>query len=110
MNLGDYEAAEPLYQHSLATWERIQGPKHPDVARCLNNLGRLYALQGNCAEAEPRFLRARAIREQLLGPDHPDVAQTLGAILREEPLNGRVLAGAALVVAAIAYLVGPAVL
>jgi len=41
---------------------------------------------------------------------YPLVTVTASAILREEPLNGRVLAGAALVVAAIAYLVGPAVL
>ena len=41
---------------------------------------------------------------------YPLVTVIASAILREEPLNGRVLAGAALVVAAIAYLVGPAVI
>jgi drug/metabolite transporter (DMT)-like permease len=41
---------------------------------------------------------------------YPLVTVIASAILREEPLNSRVLAGAALVVAAIAYLVGPAVL
>ena len=41
---------------------------------------------------------------------YPLVTVIASAILREEPLSGRVLAGAALVVAAIAYLVGPAVI
>ena len=41
---------------------------------------------------------------------YPLVTVIASALLREEPLNARVLAGAALVVAAIAYLVGPAVI
>lgn len=41
---------------------------------------------------------------------YPLVTVIASAILREEPLNGRVLAGAALVVAAIAYLVSPPVI
>ena len=39
---------------------------------------------------------------------YPLITVLASAVLREEPLNARVLAGAALVVAAIAYLVGPA--
>jgi drug/metabolite transporter (DMT)-like permease len=41
---------------------------------------------------------------------YPLVTVLASAMLREEPLNARVIAGAALVVAAIAYLVGPAVI
>jgi drug/metabolite transporter (DMT)-like permease len=41
---------------------------------------------------------------------YPIVTVLASAVLREERLNARVLAGAALVVAAIAYLVGPAVI
>src|SRR5581483_10851246 len=41
---------------------------------------------------------------------YPLITVIASAMLREEPLSARVLAGAALVVAAIAYLVGPAVI
>jgi drug/metabolite transporter (DMT)-like permease len=41
---------------------------------------------------------------------YPLVTVIASAVLREERLNARVLAGAALVVAAIAYLVGPTVI
>jgi Flp pilus assembly protein TadD len=43
----------------------------------LNNLGRLYDIQGQYAQAEPLFRRSLAIREKVLGPNHPDVATSL---------------------------------
>ena len=39
---GQYAKAEPLYQRSLAIWEKALGPDHPEVATSLNNLAVLY--------------------------------------------------------------------
>ena len=72
--------AEPLYQRSLAIFEKALGPEHPDVATVLNNLAELYRAQGKYAEAEPLYKRALAIREIALGPEHPDVAQSLTSL------------------------------
>jgi class 3 adenylate cyclase/tetratricopeptide (TPR) repeat protein len=74
---GEYGAAEQLCARALAILENAHGPKHPDVARALNNLGVLYMELGRYAEAEPLLMRALAIRETELGPDHPSVALTL---------------------------------
>jgi Flp pilus assembly protein TadD len=43
----------------------------------LNNLARLYDIQGQYTQAEPLFRRSLAIREKVLGPNHPDVATSL---------------------------------
>ena len=64
------------YKRSLAIQEKAVGPDHPDVARSLNNLARLYATQGRYADAEPLLKRSLAIQEKALGPDHSDVAQS----------------------------------
>ena len=69
--------AESLTLRALEINEKRYGPAHPNVADELNNLGELYANQGQYARAEPFQRRALAIREQALGPDHPKVAQSL---------------------------------
>ncbi len=55
---GLYAEAEPLYQRSLAIWEKALGPEHPQVATSLNNLALLYDAQGKYAEAEPLYKRS----------------------------------------------------
>ena len=74
---GRYAEAEPLYQRSLAIWEKALGRDHPDVAVSLNNLAGLYLSQGRYADAEPLCQRSLAIREKALGRDHPSVATAL---------------------------------
>lgn len=73
---GQYSAAIPLAERSLAIREKVLGLEHPDVAQSLNNLALLYKAQGNYSEAEPLFQRSLAIQEKVLGPEHPDVAQS----------------------------------
>lgn len=70
-NQGKYADAEPLYRQSLAIWEKVLGPDHPDVATSLNNLALLYRAQGKYVEAEPLYKRSLAIREQSLGKTIP---------------------------------------
>lgn len=42
---GKDEEAKPLYVRSLAIYEKVYGPDHPDVATCLNNLAMLVEQQ-----------------------------------------------------------------
>jgi Tfp pilus assembly protein PilF len=97
-----FTEAEPLYQRSLAIWEKALGPEHRDVATGLNNLAELYRSQGKYAEAEPLYQRSLAIMEKALGPEHPAVATSLnnlallydnqGKFAEAEPLHQRSLA------------------
>ena len=65
----------PLYERSLAIWEKALGKDHPDVANSLNNLAALYYAQGKYEQAEPLYERSLAIDEKALGKDHPDTKQ-----------------------------------
>ena len=40
--MGDYAKAEPLYQRTLAIYQKALGAQHPDTAISLNNLAALY--------------------------------------------------------------------
>ncbi len=92
--------AELMLQQSLAIYEKIWGPEHPDVAHSLNNLAEVYR-QGKYAQAEPLYQRALAIWEQTLGPVHPYVAIglnnlallyfTQGKYVQAEPLFQRAI-------------------
>jgi CHAT domain-containing protein/Tfp pilus assembly protein PilF len=101
-NQGQYAAAIPLAERSLAIWEKVLGPEHPDVASSLNNLAELYRAQGNYSQAEPLYQRSLVIKEKVLGPEHPNVASSLnnlanlyqaqGNYSQAEPLYQRSLA------------------
>jgi tetratricopeptide (TPR) repeat protein len=83
---GRYAEAEPLYQRSLAIFEKALGPEHTGLAKTLGSLAKLYYRQGKYAKAEPLYQRALAIYEKALGPGHPFVAQSLenyAALLRK---------------------------
>ena len=57
-------------QQVLAIQEQQLGSDHPDVAKTLNNLGKLYLGQHRQAEATPLFQRAQSISERTVGPNH----------------------------------------
>ncbi len=54
--------AEPLYQRSLATYEKVLGPEHPTVATSLENYAALLRQTARADEAERMEARAKAIR------------------------------------------------
>ena len=99
---GKFQEAVSLAERSLELREKARGPKHPDVAQSLHDLGLLYSAQGAYARAESLHLRALSIREKVLGAMHLDVAQSLndlallyqaqGTYARAEPLLIRALA------------------
>ncbi|CAM9285208.1 unnamed protein product, partial [Ectocarpus sp. 13 AM-2016] len=74
---GKYSEAEPLFKQTLAIYEKVLGPEHPDVALSLNNLAVFLEGQGKYSEAEPLFEQSLTMREKMLGPEHPHVAYSL---------------------------------
>jgi tetratricopeptide (TPR) repeat protein len=98
---GDFAAARPLYERTLAVREKALGPDHPDTATSLNNLAGLLRARGDLAAARPLYERALSIRGQALGPDHPDTARSLnnlafllraqGDLAAARPLHERAL-------------------
>jgi CHAT domain-containing protein/Tfp pilus assembly protein PilF len=99
---GKYAEAVTQGEHALALREAVLGSSHPEVADCLDLIGRLQRLQGDFARARPRIQRGLAIREAALGRNHPDVAQSLnnlavvtwaqGLYDQAEPIHKRALA------------------
>ncbi len=69
--------AEPVLEKALAGLIEIHGPRHPDVAAMLNEIGNALMSQGKLEEAEARMQTALQMRRELLGPDATEVAQTL---------------------------------
>ncbi len=59
---GHYAKAEPLYQRSLAIWEKALGPEHPHVAASLENCAALLRQTARADEAERMEARAKEIR------------------------------------------------
>jgi hypothetical protein len=64
--------AVPLFERTLAEYERLLGAEHPGTLTSRNNLAAAYQLAGRTAEAVPLFERTLADCERLLGADHPN--------------------------------------
>ncbi len=77
-DLGDYDAALPLYQRCLEARERLLGPEHPSTLTTVGNLGGLYRFKGDYEQAEAYYKRDLEASERLLGPEHPSTLITVG--------------------------------
>jgi hypothetical protein len=71
---GNYASAEDLLREAARLQEASLGPRHPDLANTLNNIGIVCELTGKPDEAEQYFRRAVSIARTSLHPDHPFVA------------------------------------
>src|SRR5262249_6806778 len=99
---GDYENAEPLFQRSLALYQKAYPAGHNLVAVSLGNLARLYEYKGEYPKAEETFQQALTIKRKALGAEHPDVGYLLnnlaelyfirGDYAKAEPLYKNALA------------------
>jgi len=81
-NAGDYAEAEQFLRQAALLLETQFGPRHPDLAKTLNNLGVVCETAGKSADAEVCYRRAYAIATSALGPDDPFVI-TSGNNLRD---------------------------
>jgi tetratricopeptide (TPR) repeat protein len=75
--LGATDAARKFHEQELTIREKIDGPAHPDTARCLHNIGYLYRKQGDFEGARRLYLRALEIIKKELGLDHQHTATAL---------------------------------
>ena len=74
MELGQYSAARPNLERSLAIFERAYGPNHRDVGLGLIEKGDFLRATGDDDGARETYERAVAIFERVLGSEHPDLA------------------------------------
>jgi hypothetical protein len=96
---GQLEKAVLLGQQAMKIREEELGPRHPQVAGSLMNLGKMYQGLTQYDQAEAAFKRALQIVESAQGPKHPDTATALmmlanlykkrGALDKAEPLIKR---------------------
>ena len=71
---GNYASAEKLLREGARLQETSLGPRHPDLANTLNNLGIVCEMTGKPDDAEQYFRRAVSIARTSLAADHPFVA------------------------------------
>ena len=71
---GNYASAEDLLREAARLQEASLGPRHPDLANTLNNIGIVCELTDKPDDAEQYFRRAVSIARTSLHPDHPFVA------------------------------------
>ena len=71
---GNYASAERLLRDAARLQEASLGPRHPDLANTLNNLGIVCEMTGKPDDAEQYFRRAVSIARTSLAADHPFVA------------------------------------
>jgi len=77
-SIKDLQGAKFTLNEALSMAELVYGERHHDVAVTLNNLGLVYAYDGQHELARPYYERALSIDEELLGPDHPGLIYVLG--------------------------------
>lgn len=76
---GYARAAQESFSEARDIAERLWGGEHPEVALCLEQLGRALVMQDDPGHAYGFLLRAHAIDEARFGPSHPRVAADLDA-------------------------------
>jgi len=79
----------PLMQSAVAMQRTLWGAQpHPDYAAALNDLGLIYADQGDYVQSEQLLRESLAMLHRLLGDKHPDVAQALNNLARVQQRQG----------------------
>jgi len=73
-DLGDYATAEARLREVARLQEATLGPRHPDLANTLNNLGVICEITGKPDDAERCFREAWTMASAVLPPHHPFVA------------------------------------
>ena len=90
IEMGDFILGERLLRTAIADWSKRLGSTHPYVARGLDSLAEVVALEGRDGDVRRLVERALVLRRQALGPDHPDVAVTLVTLATVLEKNGSV--------------------
>ena len=70
--LGNYENALEYLNQSLSLLEKNHDGGHPNAAKVLAAIGKVYYNQGDYATALEYYRNALEIRKNKLGDEHPD--------------------------------------
>ncbi|WP_340682654.1 tetratricopeptide repeat protein [Amycolatopsis coloradensis] len=68
---GDVGTAIGYDTRACDSFQRLNGPDHPDTLSSLNNLAAAYDSAGELAQAIPLYKATLIDSERVLGPDHP---------------------------------------
>ena len=77
MRAGDYDAAEPHFQRSLALRRARVGPEHRDVGFFLMTYAQQLSYRDDRPAAEETIDRSIRVLSAALGPEHPDVGMAM---------------------------------
>jgi tetratricopeptide (TPR) repeat protein len=77
LNLGLFDAAEPVLLRALELRQSLRGPIHAEVAADLEKLAELDFERARYAASRTRVDAALAMRRELFGEEHPAVADSL---------------------------------
>ncbi|MEE4282728.1 MAG: tetratricopeptide repeat protein, partial [Pseudomonadales bacterium] len=78
--LGDWEAAEQLYQQAINLELKQNGSGSYKMGKIHQNLGNLYQFRQRLTEAKTAYLSALASFEAVYGPQHPLVGGAIGSL------------------------------
>jgi tetratricopeptide (TPR) repeat protein len=84
---GKYADAKLAAQEAVRLRKEALGPKHPDTATSLDDLGAVLLVTDDAAGGEALMREALAIRREVLGPSDPQLAvslNNLGFVLHEK--------------------------
>ena len=77
MRAGDYDAAEPHFQRSLALRRARVGPEHRDVGFFLMTYAQQLSYRDDRPAAEETIDRSIRVLSAALGPEHPEVGMAM---------------------------------
>ena len=86
---GDYSKAEGFAKQAFNFSERNFGRKHANTINIMNNLGKMYRLQGYYEKAEPFLVKTLAISKEVLGDQHPDTLTIMNNLAMVYQSQGR---------------------
>ena len=84
-----FHEAETLYLQALFLREQVLGASHPDNARTLSLLAKLYRNHHRYDGAERLYLRALNVAQKGLGDSHPDCCLTIDKLTALYLLQGK---------------------
>ncbi len=86
--LGLYDAAQPLYEKSLAIRRDLYGETSAEYAESLSYLAMVYSAKSDYQQAESLDRRVLDIRRRVLGDEHFEVARSLNNLAYVLALRG----------------------
>jgi serine/threonine protein kinase/Flp pilus assembly protein TadD len=88
-SLGEYDLAEPHFEHALRLWQNELGETDRNALRAMDHLGRLRYRQGRHESAQTMLVEALERQRELLGDDDLDTLTTMNDLAALYRATGR---------------------